>query len=366
MHQISIIMAAWLLTATACQNNNKQEQSSAKDTAACVITPALKPLLSFYAPQITEVGGELELTGSISYDMDHLYRYQSLASGIVKQVHFSLGDYVQKGQLLAEIRTTELSGQSAELHKAEAAQKLAQRQLAATKRLHEDGIASDKELLEAQNDAGNATLEISRIRETLAIQGGSVEKGVLLVRAPVSGYVVEKKMTNGYQTDAGEDDLFVLSDLKKVWVMANVYAAQLGLVKVGQSVDISTTAYPGKMFAGKIARLSNIFDPEEKVMKAVIELDNNGLALKPDMMVSVHVHLQSEEKALAVPLDAVIFDEDAYHVVQYETDCDVRDVIVQPLSHDKRYYYVHSYDIHAGDSLINRNHLLIYNKLKGR
>lgn len=356
-----IILAAVLIT--ACNSTPVAEKTTEK---TCTITPELKKLIKLVTVSSSPVNGELELTGSISYDQDHLYRYQSLASGVVKQVNFNLGDYVQKGQVLVEIRTTALSGQTTDLRKAEASLTLAERQLRSAKNLHNDGIISDKELLETQNEVAAARLEISRIKESLAIEGGSIEKGVLIIRAPMSGYIVSKKLTAGYQVSEGEDDLFVLSDLKKVWVMANVYAAQLGMVKAGQQVDISTTAYPDKVFEGKIARLSNIFDPEEKVMKAVIEIDNAGLALKPDMMVSVNVHLNTSETALAVPLNAVIFDDDVYHVVRYQNDCDVKEVIIQPISHDKEFYYVSSPEIKAGDQIISQNQLLIYNKLKGR
>jgi cobalt-zinc-cadmium efflux system membrane fusion protein len=366
MNRISIVLSCLLVAASACQHSGSSSSTGEEKEDTCAVSPALKSLMKLSALQMSPVHGELELTGSISYDQDHLFRYQSLASGVVRQVHFKLGDYVQKGQVLAEIRTTELSGQSADLRKAEATQALAERQLSATQRLHDDGIASDKELLEAKNDAQSALLEINRLKDVLAIQGGSVEKGVMVIKAPLSGYIVEKKITSGYQMDAGEDNLFVLSDLKKVWVMANVYAAQLGLVKAGLPVEITTTAYPGRVFNGKISRLSNIFDPEEKVMKAVIELDNANLALKPDMMVSVNVHLNEKEQALAVPLNAVIFDDDTYHVVRYKSNCDVQDVTIEPLSHDKEYYYVSSPALQAGDSIISQNHLLIYNRLKGR
>jgi membrane fusion protein, heavy metal efflux system len=364
MRRIYIII---LLFATACHESAAPDATAANnDSSACIITPALKQLIKLDPVTESAVSGELELTGSVSYDQDHLYRYQSLASGVVKDVHFNLGDYVQQGQVLVEIRTTELSGQSADLRKAEAQEALADRQLNATQDLHKDGIASDKDLLQAQNDANSAKLDVNRIRETVAIQGGSIDKGVLQVRAPMSGYIVDKKITSGYQVNAGDDGLFVLSDLKRVWVMANVYAAQLGSVKAGQQVEITTTAYPGKVFSGKIDRLSNIFDPEEKVMKAVIELDNASLALKPDMMVSVNVHVDMNEKALAAPLNAVIFDNDTYHLMVYHSDCDVRDVTVQPVSHDKQYYYISGADIHAGDTVITQNQLLIYNQLKGR
>ncbi|RFM36177.1 efflux RND transporter periplasmic adaptor subunit [Chitinophaga silvisoli] len=364
MYRIFYIGLAIILL-SACHNSTATTTNS-QDTSTCIISTGLKPLIQLTPLSEAPVHGELELTGSVSYDQDHLYRYQSLASGVVKDVRFNLGDYVIKGQVLAEIRTTELSDQSAGLRKAEAALTLSERQLRATGSLHDDGIASDKELLEAQNEVAADKLEINRIKETLTIQGGSVDKGVLLIHAPMSGYIVGKKMTTGYQVNAGDDDLFIISDLKKVWVMANVYAAQLGMVKVGQEVAISTTAYPGKVFAGKIARLSNIFDPEEKVMKAVVEIDNAGLELKPDMMVSVNVHMNMEEKALAVPLNAVIFDDDTYHVVAYHGDCDVRELTISPLSHDKQFYYVNEDVLHKGDTIISRNQLLIYNQLKGR
>lgn len=364
MYRIFYIGLAMVLL-SACHNSSNTT-TTAQAPNICIISPSLKSLIQLTPLSEAPVHGELELTGSVSYDQDHLYRYQSLASGVVRDVRFNLGDYVTKGQVLAEIKTTELSDQSAELHKAEAALALSERQLRATTSLHDDGIASDKELLEAQNDVAAGKLEINRIKETLTIQGGSVDKGVLLIHAPMSGYIVGKKMTTGYQVNAGDDDLFIISDLKKVWVMANVYAAQLGMVKAGQEVAISTTAYPGKIFAGKIARLSNIFDPEEKVMKAVVEIDNAGLELKPDMMVSVNVHMNMEEKALAVPLDAVIFDDDNYHIIAYHSDCDVRELTIAPLSHDKQYYYVNEDVLHKGDTIISRNQLLIYNQLKGR
>lgn len=365
MYRIFYIGLAMILI-SACHHANTTTTTTTQETNTCIISPSLKALIQLTPLSEAPVHGELELTGSVSYDQDHLYHYQSLASGIVRTVRFNLGDYVTKGEVLAEIKTTELSDQSAALHKAEATLALAERQLSATTSLHDDGIASDKELLEAQNDVAADKLEINRIRETLSIQGGSVDKGVLVIHAPMSGYIVAKKMTGGYQVNAGDDDLFIISDLKRVWVMANVYAAQLGMVKAGQEVAISTTAYPGKVFTGKIARLSNIFDPEEKVMKAVVEIDNANLELKPDMMVSVNVHMNTAEKALAVPLDAVIFDDDNYHVVVYHSDCDVRELTINPLSHDKQYYYVNEDVLHKGDTIISRNQLLIYNQLKGR
>lgn len=193
----NIAFAAMLLLVAACNNKNNSASADERATPGCAITPELKPLIKLTQLDIAPVNSELELTGSISYDQDHLYRYQSLATGVVSNVNFNLGDYVQKGQVLAEVRTSELSGQTADLRKAEAELKLADRRLRATQKLHEDGIASDKDLQEAKNAAEVARLDIERIKQTLAIQGGNVDKGVLLIRAPMSGYIVRKKITAG-------------------------------------------------------------------------------------------------------------------------------------------------------------------------
>lgn len=344
-----------------------QEVPKTAAATACIITPELSKLIRTDTVDEGYVNAELEFTGSVSYDQDHIYRYQSLASGVIQQVNFNLGDYVEKGKVLATLKTAELSGQKSELHKAEAELNLARRNLQATRNLHQDGVASDKDLLEATNTVVAAESEIGRIKETLTLQGGSVENGQLVIRAPMSGYIVAKKITNGYQVDAGEDDLFVLSDLKKVWVMANVYAAQLGSVAVGQKVDIVTTAYSDKVFSGSITRLSNIFDAEERVLKAVIALDNNDLALKPSMMVRVNVQKASGETGLRVPRNAALFVDNSYRVIRCTQGCQAEAVAIDPISSDRNYYYLASgQGLSKGDTLITRNPLLIYNKLKER
>lgn len=350
----------------ACGSKKTKPEQPQKDN--CIITPELKKLIRTEAVGTSQAAFEIELTGNVSYNQDNLFRYQSLASGLVQKVYFNLGDYVQKGQLLAELRTTELSEQKSSLSIAQSALKLAQRNLKATQSMHTDGLASDKELLEAQNEVNNAQAEIGKIRESANIQGGNIEHGILAIRAPMSGYIVEKKITNGFQINAGDADLFVISDLKKVWVMANVYAAQLSKVQPGELVDISTTAYPDQVFKGRITRLSNIFDPEEKVMKAIVEIDNSDLKLKPDMMVSVTVHQPLQREAIALPVKNVIFDNDEYFVVIYHNDCDVQTKSIRPFAHDRKYYYLETDNgaVNKGDTMISQNQLLIFTKQKGQ
>jgi len=360
-----ILLSIVSIAFSACGPKKQTVKNEEKET--CIITKDLKKLIQFETVTTSKAAIDLDLTGSVSYNQDHVFHYQSLASGVVQKVYFNLGDFVQKGQVLFEVRTSELSEQKSSLSIAQSAMKLAERNLKAVANMNKDALASDKELLEAQNELTHHTSEINKIQEDASIQGGSIERGMLVVHAPISGYIVGKNIMSGVQLNAGDDDLFVISDLKKVWVMANVYAAQLGKVKPGESVDITTTAYPGQKFSGKITRLSNIFDPEEKVMKAIIEMDNANMELKPDMMVNVRVHQNIQQDAVAVPLKCAVFSDDVYYVVLYHDDCNVTEVQIEPFAYDADYYYLplDNGKIKKGDVLVSQNQLLIFNELKG-
>ncbi|MFD1630524.1 efflux RND transporter periplasmic adaptor subunit [Pseudopedobacter beijingensis] len=365
IYKHSIYVSLFALALSAC-NGNKEQEAENVNQDSCLMTPQLRGIIRTDTLLIKDISQEIELTGSVSYNQDEIYNYQSLVSGVIQKVNFKLGDFVQKGQVLAEVRTTEFNDQKSELLKAKSELKLAKRKLESTKNLHADGVASDRDLIEAQNEVSYAEIEIERIQETLKLQGGNIERGILTIKAPATGYIVQKKITVGTQIDAGEDELFTLSNLKKVWVQANVFPNQLESVKVGQAVEIITTAYPDKVFYGKIDRLSNVFDEEERVLKAIIEIDNADLRLKPSMMVGVHIYKPAGGTALAIPKDAVLFENNSYKVVIDKGDCDVQAVQVEPIGKDRRYYFVNSQLLKEGDRVITQNQLLIYNQIKDR
>ena len=109
--------------------------------------------------------------------------------------------------------------------------------------------------------------------------------------------------------------LFTISDLKNVWVMANVYESNISFVKMGDSVNITTLSYPGKIFRGKIDKIMNVLDPSNKVMKLRIVLRNPDYLLKPEMFASVVVNTTENKKMLSIPARTLIFDHSQYYVL---------------------------------------------------
>src|SRR5690606_17779260 len=162
----------------------------------------------------------------------------------------------------------------------------------------------------------------------------------------------------------GGDNLFTVSGLNDVWVMANVYATDMQLVQQGMDVQIRTLAYPGEIFHGRISALPQVFDSQERVLKARIVISNENLRLKPGMSADIAVARRTGETAVALPADAVIFDDNQYFAVVYGGDCDLQLRRISLVARDNRWCFV-SDGLKAGECVIIENHLLIYEKIKG-
>lgn len=90
------------------------------------------------------------------------------------------------------------------------------------------------------------------------------------------------------------NDLFTVSNLNDVWVLANVYESNISKVHLGDNVEVTTLSYPGRVFHGKIDKILNVLDPTNKVMKIRVVLPNPDYALKPEMFTSVNVQSKSD------------------------------------------------------------------------
>jgi cobalt-zinc-cadmium efflux system membrane fusion protein len=128
-------------------------------------------------------------------------------------------------------------------------------------------------------------------------------------------------------------------------------------------VRIQTTAYGDKTFTGKIQSVSQVFDQEEKVLKARIVMDNTDLKLKPGMFVNVVVEKQTEEQAAKVPEKALIFSHDKYFLVAYQDDCQLQVKEVEVLAKNNGSVFLKE-GIEPGENIIAQNHLLIYEALE--
>jgi len=292
---------------------------------------------------------EFTLSGKVTADPDRTITYSPLVSGVIVKTYFTLGNRVSKGQAMLDIRSSELSSLQSELT-------IAQRNLQNIQAHFESGMASELELVEAR-----ASYE--KLQADLALYGENKGNGIFSITAPMSGYVIEKNANAGSTVSAESEPLFSIANLSTVWIIANIYAGNLQFVNEGQEVEIKSIAYPKENFKGKINFISQVFDVEDKALKARIVLPNVDLKLKPEMSVSVKLLNKSNTEMATVPSDAVIFDNNRYFVVVGSRDFTIREIT--PFDNHSGITYV-SAGLEVGKEVVVKNQLLIYNELKGK
>jgi Cu(I)/Ag(I) efflux system membrane fusion protein len=131
--------------------------------------------------------------------------------------------------------------------------------------------------------------------------------------APRDGVVLERNAVDGQGFKAG-DVLFRIADHSAVWVMASVAEGDLGALKPGQSVKVTTRAHPGRVFTGRVAVIYPHLMKETRTVRVRIELANPDLALLPDMYADVDIATGSDEPVVAVP-ESVVIDSGTRQVV---------------------------------------------------
>ncbi len=127
----------------------------------------------------------------------------------------------------------------------------------------------------------------------------------LEVRAPIDGFVLEKRVVEGQRVMAGEA-LYRLADLALVWVHAEVYEQELPFVQLGQEAVVSLSYLPDRKFRGRVTFVYPTVNPETRTARVRMEFHNPGYFLKPGMFASVELVSELSKSALLVPDMAVL------------------------------------------------------------
>jgi Cu(I)/Ag(I) efflux system membrane fusion protein len=142
--------------------------------------------------------------------------------------------------------------------------------------------------------------------ELQRLQDEGKPRSTLTLRSPAGGVVLEKPSVQGMRFMPGEV-LYRIVDLSSLWLVAEVFEQDLGLVRIGQTARIRVNAYPERVFEGKVAFIYPAVTAETRTARVRIELANSGHLLKPAMYAEVELAVpQTSAKRLSVPDSAVL------------------------------------------------------------
>lgn len=266
--------------------------------------------------------GVVEPNGYLTVDVT------TLLEGTVLDVRVSLGDAVRAGAVVARLRSPELTDQIRNWLTIRAERDVVAARLARVTRLAAIGAASTQDLEDARAADVRASTELETARARLlrlglgpakldALVGGDAIPDAFDVVAHASGVVITRQVNPGQNVDAGQP-IVTVADLSPVWVMGDVFESELASMAVGQSVQITSAAYPARVWAGRVAYIEPEVARETRTIKVRVEVPNPDRVLKFGMLVSLDAQARASASGVAVP-PAAVQTIGAVEVVYVET-----------------------------------------------
>jgi membrane fusion protein, heavy metal efflux system len=302
------------------------------DGPSVVTLPADSPQLKQIRVETVQLAdmptGELVAPARVIPNPNRISRLLPQVQGRVTRVMAQLGDHVEQGQPLVELDSPDsdaaiagfLQAQAVE-RQAEATLTKAQTDLARATALYELRAIAEKEVVGARNDLAQATegLEAARAlreqaRRKLELLGLTARSArqLVLVRAPISGKVIEVNVAPGEyrgavssHSDTTTAPLMTIADLQNVWVSADIPEPALRLVRVGERVSITFISLPDETFTGMVSRIGDVLDPQTRTFKVQVELPNPQGRLRPEMFASLQL-LGPRHPTPVVPSTAIV------------------------------------------------------------
>ena len=249
------------------------------------------------AAQMRTLDRTVTAAGRIEPDERRVYAISPKFEGYVERLHVNFtGQSVGRGQALFEVYSPELV--SAQREYAIAAQGV--EALSAAGGSAQAGM---KQLAESSLQRLK-NWDISEEQVKALVKSGD-SKRTLTFRSPVAGTVIEKKAVQGMRFMPGEA-LYQIADLSTVWVIADVFEQDIGLVQSGARAKVKINAYPDKAFAGTVTYVYPTLQAQTRTVAVRIELANPARLLKPAMFAQVELATTSKGAVLTVPVSAVI------------------------------------------------------------
>ena len=276
--------------------------------------------------------GPIEQRRTFSGELEALAEFvvAPKVSGRVEHVFVNIADTVDRGQVVAELDNDEyvqavaqaqadLEVARAKLSEATSALENAGREFERTESLLKRGVASDSEFDAARQErlAKQAQLKVAAAEVTKAessLETANIRLGYTKVTAGWTGggeqRVVAERYVDEGQTVAANAPLLLIVELQPIVGVVFVTERDYAYLKPGQLVSLTTDAYPGEQFTGRIDRIAPVFRKSTRQARIEMTIDNPKHRLKPGMFIRATVVLARASEATIIPEQALTKRED--------------------------------------------------------
>jgi len=299
------------------------------------------PTVEVSNPQRGTISRTIQFTGNIdAYETANIY---PKVSGNLEDEFVNIGDFVQKGRLLALIDTTiysqNVSQAKGTYMQSEATLTNAKITFERNKSLLEQNLVAKQDL-----DNSETAYKVAQAQEQAAAatyKNAATQLSYCKIVAPFDGYITRRYFDPGVYVTASTNSqgstLFLLSEIQRVKIMVNVLEEDVAYLRSASTADVSVDAYPNQVFQGKITRISQQFDLATRTMPVEVDLDNAQHLLKPGMFANINLVLARKDDVLILPTQDIMKDDSGSFVYTLLKDSSVRKAYVKiGISQDSR------------------------------
>ena len=314
---VSVVIAALSACDSARPNASANSAKNSNSAELFTIPPEQMSHVQVLTVQPKTLTRTLRLTGAVAYNSFRTTPVITQVSGLVSRIVVVPGKKVTRGESMMYVASPDYSQLRTNYLKAKEAYVLAQKAAGRARDLYQHKAIAEQNVEQADAAEVQAGGDLAAAQAALKVMG-IIDPDDLVkapasfevpVKAPIDGLVVEQDVSAGQLIQPGTTQCFMISDIRTVWVLLNVYQKDLPYVRVGDSVTIQTDTYP-EVFHGRIAYVAASLDPSTRTLQARIETNNPGEKLKKDMYVVANVNAGTIPHAIALPDAAVLRDSE--------------------------------------------------------
>ncbi|MDF3836778.1 efflux RND transporter periplasmic adaptor subunit [Cupriavidus basilensis] len=265
------------------------------------------------------VAVDMPTPGKLAYNVQQAKLASARVAGRVEHILVYEGAVVRPGQPLAELYSPEyIAAQNEYLLSHNAYHTLSGSGL---KELVDDARLTMQSSENKLRVLGATPEDIARIRER------GTASDTLTLRAPIGGTIVKRDMDPGSYLNVG-DSLMSIIDTRSIWFTGNLYENDIRNVRLGQTIEIETPAYPGRRYRGRVSFIAPNVDADTHTLQVRCDVPNPDGTLKPEMYATARI-VTGTAQALVVPQSAIVKDQGKLYLMTQPDDKHIERVAVQ-------------------------------------
>jgi cobalt-zinc-cadmium efflux system membrane fusion protein len=265
---------------------------------------------------------EKDAVGSIDFNQDMTVQVFTPYQGRIIGLFAEIGSDVTKGETLFTIDSPDLLQAESTLIAAAGVQQLTSKNLARLQDLYSSRAVSQHDVEQAASDAQTADGNLRAARDSVRLFGKTDAEiddivarrsadPTLVVKSPITGRITDRHAAPGlYVQPANAPAPYTVADISTMWMLANVAETDSPAFRVGQPLQVRISAFPGRVFEGKVTTIGASVDPTTRRVLVRSEIKDPNHELRSGMFANFVISVDAPMRSPGIPLHGVVREGD--------------------------------------------------------